>query len=100
LELRIAHLVAIKFAPAVIMPQKYKPSAMQPSEIIAQKINRIGPKLPRGTRDVIMHHLATGADIFTEPRLRGSLFASVPGTLAAYRALEQAVGVTFRIERA
>jgi hypothetical protein len=73
---------------------------MQPSEIIAQKIDRTGPKLPRKTRDVSMRHLAIGADIFTEPRLSDSSFASVPGIPPAYRALEQSVGVTFRIERA
>ena len=73
---------------------------MQPSEIIAQEIDRIGPKLLREIRDASMRHLATGADIFTKPLLRGSLFASSPGALPAYRALEQSVGVAFRIERA
>lgn len=73
---------------------------MQPSEIIAPEINRIGPKLPREMSDVSMRQLATGSDIFTKPRLRCRLFASVAGTPPAYRALEQSVGVTFRIERA
>jgi hypothetical protein len=66
LELRIADLVTIKFAPAVMMPKKYKPSAMQPSEISAHKIDRIGPKLPPKTHDVSVRHFSTGADIFTD----------------------------------
>jgi hypothetical protein len=73
---------------------------MLPSDIIAHKIDRIGPNLPRGTHDVSMRHFVTGADMFTDPRLRGSLFALVPGPSPAYGALEQSVGVTFRIERA
>src|SRR5260370_39184050 len=73
---------------------------MQPSEIITQAIDRIGPKLPREPRDVSTRHLATGADIFTVARLRSSLFATVSETSPSYRALEQSVGVTFRIERA
>jgi hypothetical protein len=73
---------------------------MQPSEIIAQQIDRTGPKLPREMRDVSIRHLATGADIFTKPQLRCKLFESVAGAPPAHRAFEQSVGVTFRIEPA